>query len=68
MVQGEGPQGRPGSLRPAGAQKAPGIGGVRGGESGGAFRGQYLKLLPPMNSRMREPCGMSSAPMGKKWR
>ena len=49
---------RPRFLRPAGAQKAPGGAGGRGDHS----------PFSPMNSRMREPCGMSSVPMGKKWR
>lgn len=120
MVQGEGPQGRPGSAgagapeappraarsaaRPAGlGRRLAGGGGKRGAAPTGGTpvaadgspltppggrRGcalgpcgrQGRKRPPaepgqgdhspssPMNSRMREPCGMSSAPMGKKWR
>ena len=45
----------------------PGGGGGRGGEPGGAFRGQYLKLLPPMNSRMIDVGGISSGGMGVKF-
>ena len=33
----------------------------------GAFRGQYLKLLPPMNSRMIDVGGISSGGMGVKF-
>lgn len=86
MVQGEGPQGRPGGAG-VGAPEAPpraarsaalpaglgrrlaGGGGKRGAKGPRRSRGQGdHSPSSPMNSRMREPCGMSSAPMGKKWR
>ena len=42
-------------------------GGRRGRLSGGACRSQYLKLLPPMNSRMIDVGGISSGGMGVKF-
>lgn len=41
--------------------------GRRGCPSGGVCRGQYLKLLPPMNSRRMDVGGISSGGMGVKF-
>lgn len=71
MVQGEGPQGRPGGLQGVGGSGAAPrvLAAGRGAKGPRRSRGQGdHSPSSPMNSRMREPCGMSSAPMGKKWR
>ena len=76
MVQGEGPQGRPGG---AGAdtcgEQGPAQAGTQilrkgkaGPRYGPAKGGRIENYLSPINSWIRELGGTSSAPMGKKWR